>query len=137
MITTVLTNVTGFLFPFAKLLPSHVLGGLSLVILPIAIVALYEEHLAGGWRRGFVVADRGRPFTSMSSSWIVQLFSKFPLLTATAPTQKEPPFAITHLVVLALFIWLGQGRREGVSTLSGQCGLRPLPSRAEGMRIGG
>ncbi len=112
LITTVLTNVTGFLFPFAKLLPSHVLGGLSLVILPIAIVALYEKHLAGGWRRGFVVATVVALYFNVFVL-IVQLFSKFPLLTATAPTQKEPPFAITHLVVLALFIWLGRAAVKG------------------------
>ena len=44
---------------------------------------------------------------------VVQLFSKFPLLIATAPTQKEPPFAITHLIVLVIFVWLGRAAVKG------------------------
>ena len=48
LITTVATSVTGFLFPFHKLLPSHVVGAISLVVLAIAIYARYSRHLAGG-----------------------------------------------------------------------------------------
>ena len=35
--TTVLTSATGFLFPFNKLLPSHVVGIISLAVLAIAV----------------------------------------------------------------------------------------------------
>ena len=110
--TTILTNASGFLFPFVKLLPSHILGGISLVILPVALFALYAKHLEGGWRRVFVI-------TSVATLWfnvfvlVVQLFSKFPLLIATAPTQKEPPFAVTQLLVLAMFILLGRTAVKG------------------------
>jgi hypothetical protein len=38
---------------------------------------------------------------------IVQSFEKIPALKAMAPTQTEPPFKLTQLVVLALFIVLG------------------------------
>ena len=112
LVTTILTNVTGFFFPFAKLLPSHILGGLSLVILPIAIVALYGKHLAGGWRRVFVVATVVALYFNVFVL-IVQLFSKFPLLIATAPTQKEPPFLVSQLLVLVLFVWLGRAALKG------------------------
>ena len=44
---TVLTNVSGFGFPFVKVLPSHVVGALSLVVLPVAIAALYWKRLDG------------------------------------------------------------------------------------------
>jgi len=50
-----LTSITGFFFPFHRLLPSHVLGVLSLAALGIAYFALYARRLAGGWRVGFVV----------------------------------------------------------------------------------
>ena len=112
LVTTILTNATGFLFPFAKLLPSHILGGLSLVLLPLALLALYGKHLEGGWRRIFVVVSVATLYFNCFVL-VVQLFSKFPLLIATAPTQKEPPFAITHLIVLAMFIWLGRAAVKG------------------------
>ena len=49
--STVLTSVTGFFFPFERVLPSHVLGVVSLVVLAIAILARYHYHLASLWRR--------------------------------------------------------------------------------------
>lgn len=112
LVTTILTNATGFLFPFAKLLPSHILGGLSLVLFPLALLALYGKHLEGGWRRIFVIVSVATLYFNCFVL-VVQLFSKFPLLIATAPTQKEPPFAITHLIVLAMFIWLGRAAVKG------------------------
>jgi hypothetical protein len=115
LVTTILTNVTGFLFPFAKLLPSHILGGISLVLFPLALVALYGKHLAGGWRKVFVLVSVATLYFNVFVL-IVQLFSKFPLLIATAPTQKEPPFAITHLVVLIIFILLGRASLRGFHT---------------------
>src|SRR2546430_7760342 len=54
LITTVLTSVTGFMFPFEHLLPSHIVGTISLVILAIAIPARYLFHLNGAWRRVYV-----------------------------------------------------------------------------------
>src|SRR5437867_1274896 len=53
--TTVATSVTGFGFPFDHLLPSHIVGIISLVVLTAAIVALYTFHLAGGWRKVYVI----------------------------------------------------------------------------------
>jgi hypothetical protein len=37
---------------------------------------------------------------------VVQSFEKVPALNALAPTQKEPPFAIAQIAVLALFVIL-------------------------------
>ena len=80
--TTILTNATGFFFPFRILMPSHIVGGLSLVILPIAVAALYWNELAGVWRGAFI-------------------------------TAKEPPFAVTQLVVLIMFVALGRAAWRG------------------------
>jgi len=38
---------------------------------------------------------------------IVQAFLKVPALTAMAPMRTEPPFKLTQLVVLVVFIVLG------------------------------
>src|SRR6202166_5475715 len=53
--TTVATSVTGFGFPFDHFLPSHGVGILSLLVLAVAILALYSFHLAGAWRRIYVI----------------------------------------------------------------------------------
>src|SRR5262245_64929856 len=53
--TTVLTSVTGFGFPFTKVSPAQVVGGLSLVVLAVCLVARYWKQLAGGWRTTYVV----------------------------------------------------------------------------------
>jgi hypothetical protein len=104
--TTVLTSLTGFLFPVEHLLPSHVVGILSLVVLAIAILARYALHLAGAWRWIYVVCAVLALYLN-SFVAVVQSFLKLPALKALAPTQKEPPFLVAQLVVMALFLVLG------------------------------
>lgn len=106
LITTVATSVTGFMFPFHKLLPSHVVGAISLVVLAIAILARYSRHLEGGWRRTYVISAVIALYLNVFVL-IVQLFEKVPALNAMAPTQSEVPFKITQVVVMALFVVLG------------------------------
>jgi hypothetical protein len=103
--TTVATSVTGFLFPFHGFLPSHVLGILSLLVLPVAIVARYGRQLAGGWRRTYVITAMIALYLNVFVL-IAQLFMKVPALKAMAPTQSEPPFKLTQLVVLVVFVVL-------------------------------
>jgi hypothetical protein len=105
LLTTVLTSVTGFLFPFDHLLPSHKVGMISLVALAIAILAHYPMHLAGGWRRTYVLSAVLSLYLNVFVL-VVQLFLKVPSLRGLAPTQQEPPFFVAQLIVLALFIWL-------------------------------
>jgi len=112
LVTTVLTNVTGFGFPFVTLLPSHIVGILSLVVLAIVIVARYWKHLAGAWHGAYVVGAVLALYLNVFVL-LVQLFRRLPALIVAAPTQKEPPFLVTQLVVLALFIWLGWAARRG------------------------
>jgi len=104
--TTVLTSVTGFFFPFDKILPSHIVGIKSLVVLAIAILALYALHLAGPWRWIYVVSAVVALYLNVFVG-VVQAFQKVPLLASLAPTQSEPPFLIAQSVVLVIFIVLG------------------------------
>ena len=105
LLTTVLTSVTGFLFPFDHLLPSHKVGILSLVVLAVAIPARYLFHLAGGWRRTYVLTAVLALYLNVFVL-VVQLFLKVPALKALAPTQQELPFVVVQVIVLAIFIWL-------------------------------
>src|SRR6267143_4812523 len=104
--TTVLTSVTGCLFPFHIFLPSHAVGIVSLLVLAVTIPALYVFHLAGPWRRTYAIGSVVALYLNVFVL-IAQLFMKVPGLKALAPTQSEPPFAITQLGVLVVFIVLG------------------------------
>ena len=104
--STVLTSVTGFLFPFHGFLPSHGVGILSLLALAIAIFARYGRHLAGLWRRTYVITAVIALYLNVFVL-IVQLFQKVPALKAIAPTQSEAPFKVTQLVALVIFVVLG------------------------------
>ncbi|HEY6852048.1 MAG TPA: hypothetical protein VI320_38295 [Terracidiphilus sp.] len=105
LITTVLTSVTGFLFPFHGMTPGIILGILSMIVLLLAIWALYIGKLEGAWRGTYVV-------TSSLALWfnffvlIAQSFAKIPALRAIAPSQASPAFGITQAVVLIVFLWL-------------------------------
>src|SRR6266851_2351136 len=100
--TTVLTSVSGFGFPFDHLLPSHVVGLISLVVLAAAVAARYALRLAGPWRWIYVV-ESGIALYLNVFVLVVQGFEKVPALKALAPTQKEPPFLVAQLVVLLIF----------------------------------
>lgn len=104
--TTLLTSATGFLFPFDKLLPSHIVGIISLVVLALAILALYVFRLAGSWRWIYVGSAVLSLYLNVFVA-VVQAFLKVPFLNELAPTQKEPPFAIAQGVVLLAFVVLG------------------------------
>ena len=103
LITTVLTSVTGYFFPYHGFKPSYAVGAISLVVLAIAIFARYSRHVAGGWRRSYVI-------TAMIALYlncfvlVAQLFMKVPALNALAPTGSEPPFLISQIIVMLIFI---------------------------------
>src|ERR1700691_3460343 len=104
--TTVLTSLTGFLFPEEHILPSHIVGIISLVVLAVAIVARYALHLSNAWRWIYVVCAVLALYLN-SFVAVVQSFLKVPALKALAPTQKEPPFLVAQLALIAIFIVLG------------------------------
>jgi len=108
LLTTILTSATGFLIPplvSDKLLPSHIIGALSLVLLVVACIALYGMKLAGSWRWIYVL-------TAMVSLYlnvfvlVIQSFLKVPFLHALAPSvpPSEPPFAVVQGLVLLFFV---------------------------------
>lgn len=105
--TTVLTSITGFGFPFVTFLPSHAVGILSLVVLAAVLLARYGKRLAGPWRGVYVV---GAVLALYLNAFVLlnQLFRRLPALLVLAPAQKELPFVVTQVVVLALFVWLGR-----------------------------
>ncbi|HZW81336.1 MAG TPA: hypothetical protein VFF50_12760 [Candidatus Deferrimicrobiaceae bacterium] len=105
LVTTVLTSVTGFGFPFDHLLPSHMVGIISLLVLAVAIPARYLFHLTGAWRWIYVVTAAIALYLNVFVL-TVQLFEKLPALKALAPTQKEPPFLVAQLIVMAIFVAL-------------------------------
>jgi hypothetical protein len=110
LVTTIGTSVTGFppFFRFEKLLPSHVFGVLSLIVLSLAVYARYVAGLSGGFRTTYAVCAVIAQYLNVFVL-VVQLFRKVPALNAFAPTQNEPPFKIAQSVVLLLFVvggWL-------------------------------
>ena len=104
--TTILTSVTGFLFPFKAFGPPHVVGVISLVVLAIALFALYAGNLVGPWRWIYVCTAILALYFNVFVA-VAQSFDKIGRLHALAPTGSEPPFAITQGIVLVLFIVLG------------------------------
>jgi hypothetical protein len=106
LITNVLTSVTGFFFPFHGFTPAIALGIMSLVVLAVAIFARYPRQLAGHWRWIYVVTAVIALYFNVFVL-VVQTFEKIPALHAMAPTQTEPPFKLTQLVVLTIFVLLG------------------------------
>ena len=120
LITTVLTSVTGFGFPVHHFMPSHGVGIISLLVLAVAIYARCRRELAGAWRWIYVVGAMIALYLNVFVG-IVQAFEKVPALKAMAPTQTEPPFKLTQLVVLALFILL---------TVVAAIRFHPEPARA-------
>jgi hypothetical protein len=105
LVTTAATSVTGFGFPVEHIKPSHIVGILSLIALAVAIVARYARHLAGGWRRTYLITAAIALYFN-AFVLVAQSFDKVPALKALAPTQMEPPFLVAELVVMAIFIVL-------------------------------
>src|SRR5947209_13844929 len=105
LITTVLTSVTGFFFPFHGFTPAITLGIMSLIVLAVAIFARYPRQLAGAWRWIYVVTAVIALYFNVFVC-VVQSFEKITALHALAPTQTEQPFKLTQLFVLAIFVVL-------------------------------
>jgi hypothetical protein len=112
LITTVATSVTGFMFPYHGFTPGIGVGIISLVVLAFAMLARYGRHLAGGWRRTYVITAVIALYLNVFVL-VVQLFEKVPALHALAPKGSEPPFAVTQVVVMVIFIGFGIAAVKG------------------------
>lgn len=106
LLTTILTSVTGFLFPINGFTPALAVGAISLLVLLIALIALYGKHLAGAWRWIYVA-------TAVTALWfnvfvlIAQGFLKVASLHALAPNGNEPAFLIAQIAALVFLGVLG------------------------------
>ena len=108
LLFTILTSATGFLIPplmSEKLLPSHMIGILSLALLAIACIALYAMRLAGPWRWIYVVTALVSLYLNVFVL-VIQSFLKVPFLHTLAPSvpPAEPPFAVVQGIVLVFFV---------------------------------
>ena len=102
---SILTVLTGFLFPFDRLLRSHVLGLLTLLVVTISLFVRVTSGLVGGWRAVYVLALATALYFNCFAA-VVQLFAKVPALKAMAPTQTEPPLIAAQCLILAVFVAL-------------------------------
>jgi hypothetical protein len=103
---TILTSVTGFMFPSSGFTPAIGFGIISLVALALSVYALYSQHLAGAWRWVYVVTALLSLYLNLFVL-VVQSFQKISALNALAPKGSEPPFAIAQAVVLLAFLYFG------------------------------
>jgi hypothetical protein len=105
LLFTILTSATGFLFPFTQLLPSHMVGILSLVLLAIACIALYGMKLSGAWRPVYVVTAMVALYLNIFVL-VIQAFLKVQSLHALAPSvpPSGPVFAVVQGLVLVFFV---------------------------------
>ncbi len=107
LLALILTSVTGFFFHDPTFTPAEGVGVISLVVLAVAVLALYFLHLTGIWRWIYVVAAMIAIYFDCFVG-IIQAFQKIDFLHALAPTQStEPAFVGSQLVLLAIFVVLG------------------------------
>lgn len=103
LISTILTSVTGVMIPAKTFLPSHAFAAVSLVLLAVALFALYGRKLAGPWRTTYVVTALIALYLNCFVA-VVQSFGKVAFLKGQAPTGTEAPFAVAQAIVLILFL---------------------------------
>jgi len=123
--TTILTSVTGYLFPVDRVLPSHIVGALSLAVLAIAVLAYYRYRLEASRRWIYVLTALTALYFNVFVL-VVQAFLKVPQLKALAPTQSEPPFVIAQLAVLVAFVGIGILALRSFHPATRTAQLRPL-----------
>jgi hypothetical protein len=105
LVSTLLTSLTGFLFPWHGFTPGIVLGILSIIALAVAIYALYGKKLDGQWRAIYVITACVALYFNFFIL-VVQAYDKVHLLHTIAPSQLSPGFVITQVVLLLIFILL-------------------------------
>jgi len=105
LLFTILTSVTGLMFPFNGVTPGIVIAILSLVLLAIACLALYGLHLAGAWRWIYVVTALVSLYLNVFVL-VIQSFLKIPALHELAPGEPPagPVFAVVQGIVLVFFV---------------------------------
>ena len=106
LVMLILTSVTGFPLPPFGLDPPRMVGILSLILLAVALLAIYVFRVSGPWRWIYVVAAMTALYLDAFVG-VIQAFAKLSFLHELAPTGSEPPFLIVQAIVLAFFVVLG------------------------------
>lgn len=124
LVTTILTSLTGFLFPVEHLLPSHIIGITWLVVLAVVLLARYACHMERSRRWISVVCAVLALYLHVFVA-VMQSFLKIPAAPALAPTQKEPLFLVAQLVVMTIFVAIGilavrKSRIQPITTQHGE-----------------
>ncbi|MGM4982444.1 hypothetical protein [Rhizobiales bacterium] len=106
MVTTILTSLTGFLFPFHTVTPAIIVASLCVLIFIPTALARYSFHLAGIWRPVFIIGAMVLLFFNCLVL-IVQSFQKIPVLNALAPNGNEPPILAAQAALLVVCVLVG------------------------------
>ena len=106
LLTTLVSAVTGFGFPFTRVLPPHIVGVLTVLVLLVALYALYVKRLQGPWRKAYAASAVAALYFNVFVL-VVQLITKTPPIAQLGATPQDPPFAIAQTLVLAMFVYLG------------------------------
>lgn len=110
LLSTALISITGFALPSPPGTPTpdpaRILGVIELVLIVIAVLALYLKHLARAWRNTYIVSIVLAAYLNVFVA-VVQAFLKVSFLRVLAPSGKEPPFVIAQLLTLVLFVVIG------------------------------
>lgn len=113
--TTVATSVTGFLFPVHRLLPSHLVGLISLLLLTVAIIARYRFGLIGVWRAAYVITASASLYLNVFVL-VAQLFMKVPFLASPMVEPLGPGLQVLVLLVFIVLTALATLRFQRVAT---------------------
>jgi hypothetical protein len=103
LVVALMGIVTGFGFPLDRLLTTHIVGIVSLLVLVVTIPAYCMFSLAWAWRRIFVVGSSTVLYLNVVVL-ILHSFLKFQPIHAVTATQKGTALLIAQLIVLALFV---------------------------------
>ena len=104
LLFTILTSVTGFMFPFNGVTPGILIGILSCVLLAVACLALYSMKLAGPWRWIYLLTALISLYLNVFVL-VIQSFLKIPPLHEIAPGNPPagPAFFVVQGIVLVFF----------------------------------
>lgn len=106
LLFTILTSVTGFMFPPKPIGPPFIFGVVSLAVLAVALFALYGRGGTGLWRTIYLGLALFAQWLDMVVL-VVQSYQKIPQLNALAPTGAEPVVLATQASLLMFILYLG------------------------------
>lgn len=103
---TLLTSLTGFLFPIVAFTPALGVGILSTLILVASFAAYYGRKLVGRAAAVYAISATAALYLNLFVL-VVQSFLKVPALNALAPNGTEPPFVAAQAALLLAAIAFG------------------------------